>query len=490
VASPHSDGDAGHALSIAAAFERCPDPALLFDHEARLAWRNPAAAAPAVGDPPAGLVDAVKRALATQAAVSFAWGRTGPGGTETWLDAVVTPVAVADRALALVVCRDVAAARREEERLRRSEQLMVDTQGVAHLGTWEWDIALPTATWSAELYRIYGLTPETYTPTYEGYLLMVHPDDRQRVIDATNAVFHQHVPYSHDERIFRPDGTMRFLHTWAQPILDEHGTLRRLVGVCQDITDQKLAEAALQSLNAELEQRIDARTAELQRALHDLETFNAMVSHDLRNPLSVIQMTAHALGRLAASPEQAEPLVGRIKRAVASMTRLLDDLVALERIAQGGIEPAAIAVDDLVRELEGEQRVAYPEHPVELVIHDPVLVHADRTLFRAVLANLIGNAWKYTAGAEGPRIDVGRAARPTGHALYVRDNGIGFDMSEYDQLFAPFTRLANAQSFAGLGIGLATVQRIVELHGGRVEAEGEPGRGATFFVVLPDRCWT
>ena len=124
---------------------------------------------------------------------------------------------------------------------------MVDTQGVAHLGTWEWDVSEPTATWSDELYRIYGLTPETYTPSYEKYLKMVHPDDRQRVIDATNRVFHEHVPYSHDERIFRPDGSIRYLHTWAHPVLDDAGKLVRLVGVCQDITDRKLAEEAVLS---------------------------------------------------------------------------------------------------------------------------------------------------------------------------------------------------------------------------------------------------
>ena len=111
---------------------------------------------------------------------------------------------------------------------------MVDTQGVAHLGTWEWDVSQPHATWSAELYRIYGLTPETYTPSYEAYLKMVHPDDRQRVMDATNRVFQEHVPYSHDERIFRPDGSIRYLHTWAHPVLDDAGQAdaagRRLPG--------------------------------------------------------------------------------------------------------------------------------------------------------------------------------------------------------------------------------------------------------------------
>ena len=148
--------------------------------------------------------------------------------------------------------------KRLEQRLRRLEQLMVDTQGVAHLGTWEWDISEPTATWSAELYRIYGLSPDTYTPTYENYLAMVHPDDRQRVMDATNRVFHEHVPYSHDERILLPDGSMRYLHTWAHPVLDDDGKLVRLLGVCQDITEQKRAEAQVLELNRDLERRLAA----------------------------------------------------------------------------------------------------------------------------------------------------------------------------------------------------------------------------------------
>ena len=97
--------------------------------------------------------------------------------------------------------------------------MMTDTQGTAHLGTWEWDLSEPHANWSAELYRIYGLTPETYTPSYEAYLEMVHPDDRPHVIAATEQVFQQHEPYSHDERIFRPDGTIRYLHTWAHAIV-------------------------------------------------------------------------------------------------------------------------------------------------------------------------------------------------------------------------------------------------------------------------------
>jgi PAS domain-containing protein len=148
---------------------------------------------------------------------------------------------------------DVAELKGMEARLRRIEQRMVDARGVAQLGTWTWNISEPTATWSDELYRIYRLSPDTYTPTYENYLAMVHPDDRQRVMDATERVFHEHVPYSHDERIVLPDGSLRYLHTWAHPVL-EGGKLVRLVGVCQDITEQKLAEAQILELGRDLEQ--------------------------------------------------------------------------------------------------------------------------------------------------------------------------------------------------------------------------------------------
>lgn len=186
---------------------------------------------------------------------AFEAGESSPGGAREWYRGEAFPVADGG---ACVVMVDITDRMREVERLRRGERLLVDTQGVAHFGTWEWDISEPTAWWSTELYRIYGLSPETYTPSYEAYLKIVHPDDRQRVMDATNAVFQQHVPYSHDERIFQPDGSLKFLHTWAMPVLDDSGKLVRLVGVCQDVTEARLADRAVraQSLTRGLARRI------------------------------------------------------------------------------------------------------------------------------------------------------------------------------------------------------------------------------------------
>lgn len=376
--------------------------------------------------------------------------------------------------------------KRAEERLRRSEQLMVDTQGVAHLGTWEWDLSEPAATWSAELYRIYGLSPESYTPTYEKYLEMVHPDDRSRVMEATNRVFHEHVPYSHDERIFRPDGSMRYLHTWAHPVLDESGKLVRLVGVCQDITEQKLAEQQVAELNAVLEDRVAERTRTIESSLRDLEAFNAMASHDLRAPIAVIQGSCELLRRQATTlPEVVATNVERIERSARQMTALVNDLLALAQMGQAALKRRELDLSALCHDIIEQLRQSEPQRAVTVEIAAGLTCVADPELMRVVLSNLLGNAWKYSARVEHATIEVGTSGgTPERPVFFVRDNGAGFDMKDAHRLFAPFQRLHSSKDFAGTGIGLAGTQRIIDRHGGQIWAKSAPGEGATFYFEL------
>jgi PAS domain S-box-containing protein len=371
--------------------------------------------------------------------------------------------------------------KRLEQRLRRLEQLMVDTQGVAHLGTWEWDISEPTATWSAQLYRIYGLSPDTYTPTYENYLAMVHPDDRQRVMDATNRVFHEHVPYSHDERILLPDGSMRYLHTWAHPVLDDDGKLVRLLGVCQDITEQKRAEAQVLELNRDLERRVAERTRTIERTLRDVEAFNAMVSHDLRAPLQVIAMSCQlmAMDTSVPLPPKFSAHLGRVQRSVDQMTQLVNDLLALAHVGGVALERTDVDLSAMAAEIMADLRRLAPEREATVDIAPGLACRADRGLLRSVMENLLGNAWKYSSRVAHAHIAVGATTADGRTRFFVRDNGAGFEPADASRLFRPFERLHKASEFSGTGVGLAVVQRIIERHGGQIEAQGEPGKGAT-----------
>ena len=414
------------------------------------------------------------------------WGDLSPAGVRSWFACAVSLLRSDEHGVAwLCVSTEVTDLKRTEERLLRAEKLMVDTQGVAHLGTWEWDISEPHAFWSAELYRIYGLTADTYVPTYEAYLTKVHPEDRQRVIDATNRVFHEHVPYSHDERIFRPDGSMRYLHTWAHPILDDQGKLRRLVGVCQDITERTEAEEQVLQMNAELERRVAERTRQLEASMRDLESFNAMVSHDLRAPLNVLKMACSAITRIESGRPEVATAAERIRRSIVKMTRLIDDLLAFASIGEATLVRGPMDLSEMAREIATDLEQTHPVRAVQVDVEPNITCFADPGLMRIALQNVLGNAWKYTSRVETPQIRVGTTTIDARTALYVKDNGAGFDMKDAHRLFAPFQRLHSDSEFSGTGVGLASVHRILERHGARVWAEGEPGLGATFFIELP-----
>ena len=486
--------------SLAWAYGASPDPVFATDNDGRVVFVNGAAEA-RWGKPETILlassifpvafrekaIELAARALLGESG-RLEWGEAGVDSVRCWFASTFSPVYEGPIVVASVCySTDITALKQSEARLRRSEQLMVDVQGVAHLGTWEWDVTEPNAIWSPELYRIYGLTPETYTPSYERYLTMVHPDDRQRVIDATNQVFKEHVPYSHDERIFRPDGSIRHLHTWAYPILDEHKRLTKLVGVCQDITERALAEEAVRKLADDLEVRVAERTRVLESAMQDLEAFNSIVSHDLRNPLAAIQLTCDQLVRSKSAELTPQTLakIHRARRAAVRMGVLIDDLIVFARAGKTPMESMNLDLSQLsLRIIEALQQES-PERSVEVVVAPGLRCRGDAGLLHSALENLLSNAWKYSSKAPHARIEVGSvpdASRPT---FFVRDNGAGFDMKDVSRLFNPFQRLHSAAEFDGTGLGLAAVHRIIERHGGTIRADAAPGQGATFWFELP-----
>jgi light-regulated signal transduction histidine kinase (bacteriophytochrome) len=258
------------------------------------------------------------------------------------------------------------------------------------------------------------------------------------------------------------------------------------VGVCQDITERAEAEEKVLRLNAELERRVAERTRQLEISMRDLEAFNAMVSHDLRAPLATVELASAMLARPEASPDERAKARERLARAVSHMKSLIDDLLAFARIDNVAISRASMDVSALAREIVAELQHSEPGRAVETLIEPNVACFADSALMRIALQNLIGNAWKYTARARPARIQISSSTIAGRRVLRIQDNGAGLDMKDAHRLFAPFQRLHTDREFAGTGVGLASVRRILERPGCRVWAEGALGAGASFFVELPD----
>jgi light-regulated signal transduction histidine kinase (bacteriophytochrome) len=249
---------------------------------------------------------------------------------------------------------------------------------------------------------------------------------------------------------------------------------------------------ALQDLRLSLEQRnaeLEKRTAQLEQANLELDAFSYSVSHDLRAPLRAVDGFSQALLEDCQESlgEEGQAYLSRIRMGVQRMAQLIDDLLNLSRLNRTELHPEAADLSGLFGQVAAHLAGADPGRRVECTIQPGMLAQADPHLLRVVAENLLGNAWKFTSKRTDARVEAGETVGPQGErAVFVRDNGAGFAMAYADKLFKPFQRLHRADEFEGTGIGLATVQRIIHRHGGRVWAEAEPGLGATFYFSLPE----
>jgi PAS domain S-box-containing protein len=323
---------------------------------------------------------------------------------------------------------------------------------------------------------------------------ITYPDDLPKNLDLLEQLKRGEIPeFTMEKRYIRKDGTLVWVLLTVSPLWNPGEPPSTHITVVHDITEQKrveyalrYSEAQIRKLNTELERRVAERTLQLQVANKELEAFAYSVSHDLRAPLRAIDGFLRILineyaGELSA---EARELLDKVRFANQNMSHLVDALLGLSRMSRTEIRRERTDLSLLARSILEALGREHPNRDVDWLVVDQAIADGDSRLLRVVLENLLGNAWKFTSKREHARIEFGAEKRNGETVYFVRDNGAGFDSRYADKLFGAFQRLHRSDEFEGTGIGLATVQRIIHRHGGRIWAESELGKGATFYFVL------
>jgi len=270
------------------------------------------------------------------------------------------------------------------------------------------------------------------------------------------------------------------------PILDERGIITHFVAVKEEITERKKREGEILKFNEELEVRVKERTVEYESVNKELESFCYSVSHDMRAPLRHIEAyTRIFLEDYGATiSHDGQEYLEKICKATKRMGDLIEDLLNLSRITRSNISVENIDLSQMAQEILVELLAAFPERRATFTITPGIGVRGDAKMLRIVMENLIYNAWKYTGKKELAEIDFGATEMNGESVYYVHDNGAGFDMGYSDKLYGVFQRLHKIDEYEGTGVGLATVKRIIQRHGGETWAEGKVDEGATFYFTI------
>ncbi len=410
------------------------------------------------------------------------------GGDTVWVRSTVSMVRGPDGTptRVIAVTEDITARRETEDKLRQSEALLVIAGRTAHLGGWSLDLATRQLLWSDEVCLLHGV-PAGSRPYLDDALAYSAPEWRDHIRAAFNLCISMGMPIDEELEIITTAQRRLWVRVVAQALRNERGQVHRVQGAYQDITERKLAQQNILQLNASLEDRVRRRTAELEAVNSELEAFSYSVSHDLRSPLNTIDGFSQLLERAAGKQldDKSRHYLLRIKAGVQQMGALIEGLLSLAKVSRDRLHFERVDLSALALRAVQDCREREPLRQVQVSIQPDLVAHGDSLLLSVVMHNLIGNAWKFTARQEHAHIDIGCAQDALGETVYhVKDNGAGFDMTYVDKLFGTFQRLHSPTDFSGTGVGLATVQRIVVRHGGRVWASATTGGGAQFYFTL------
>ena len=361
-----------------------------------------------------------------------------------------------------------------------------------------------------------GLPVAAYTVDAEGHLELFNdaavalwgrrPEPGEKWCGSHKMLTSDGLPLAHDEcpmamalqerrtlsgveaAVQRADGSRCQILAYATPFHHETGRLEGAMNAVVDITERKRAEEELRQLNEELERRVAGRTAELVEANKELDAFAHSVSHDLRAPLRAISGFGQFLSEECASAldGRGRDYLRRMLDSAERMSTLIDDLMQFAHASRAELRRQPVDLSALAEEVARDLQLAGPKRVVKFVCAPGLHATGDSRLLRVVLVNLLGNAWKYTGKVAEPQVEFGCTGANGEGAFFIRDNGAGFDMRYVERLFGAFQRLHSMAEFEGTGVGLATVQRIIHRHGGRIWAEAGVNEGATFHFTLPE----
>ncbi len=383
------------------------------------------------------------------------------------------------------ISRDITKTRRAQLELERQATVLREQAQMLNLANvMARDLEGHIILWNTGMEKMYGWTKKEALGRISHELLRTEfpqsqEEIRQRLFKYNN--------WEGDLIHYRKDGQKLIVTSQWVLHTDAAGRAAAILEINNDITERKRAEEQILQLNAELEHRVEERTAQLTAANKELEAFTYSVAHDLRAPLRHIDAFTKILNEdfAACLPPEAQRYLENICKGSRNMSRLVDDLLNLARVGRQELRHQPASLNTLVSEVLADLKRETVGRNIEWRINPLPNVQGDSGLLKQVFANLLANAAKYTRPREVAIIDIGTTEMNGDTAFFVRDNGVGFNMKYADKLFGVFQRLHRAEEFEGTGVGLATVERIIRRHGGRVWAEASVGQGATFYFTLP-----
>jgi PAS domain S-box-containing protein len=475
------------------------DAILMMDHRGAISYWNPAAESifgyrseEAIGENLHKLL-APERYLEAHRAALPEFSLTGRGnvigktvemaarrkdGREISVELSLSAVSLNGEWQAVGTVRDITERKRAEEALRANEYILSESQSIAHVGSWSWELPVGTGVcaWTPETYRVFGVSPDTFIPTGEAFPSVIHPDDRAAMQAWIAACLAGDEPPDLEFRIASQDEGVRYVLGRGRLERDAENKPIRMTGIAQDITERHRMTEALK-LNVE----------KLARSNEELERFAYVASHDLQEPLRMVASFTQLLakrysGRL---DETADRYIHYAVDGAKRMQELIADLLAYSRVNNKELDLRQTGCEAVVLEAMRNLDVAIKESGA-CIDWDPLpSLWVDQGQLTQVFQNLLANAIKFRRKEECPRIHVSAVDSGVEWLISVRDNGIGIDPRHAERVFQMFQRLHTRAEYPGTGIGLAVCKKVIERHGGKLWVESEPGAGSTFRFTIP-----